>query len=277
MTDTTTVVAMPDNRSSNLDWGAIIGGALIATALSFVLFAFGSGAGVASVSPYSFNNPSVTTLSITAAAYFCVVMIGSFLAGGYFAGRFRRLAGDTASAEETSFRDGAHGLLMWALSLLLGLVLAFGAASMAARSAASVAGSAASGAARIADTGNASAIVDRMLRPAAPDATGGAQRNEDPRAEIGRIFASSATSGEINNADRDYMAGIVAAQARIPPEEARKRVDTAIENAKEAADKARKLAVALAFMIGAVSILSAGAAYWAATAGGRERDQNVWR
>ena len=37
MTDTTTVVAVPSDRTTNFDWGAIIGGALIATALSFVL------------------------------------------------------------------------------------------------------------------------------------------------------------------------------------------------------------------------------------------------
>src|SRR5512145_3047386 len=118
MTDTTTVVAMPGDRSTNFDWGAIIGGALVATALSFVLFAFGSAAGVASVSPYSWNNPSGMTLTIVGAAYVSVVMIGAFLVGGYFAGRYRRPSGTAASLEERQSRDGAHGLLMWALALL---------------------------------------------------------------------------------------------------------------------------------------------------------------
>ena len=125
MTDTTTVVAMPSDRSTNFDWGAIIGGALVATALSFVLFAFGSAAGVASVSPYSWNNPSGTTLTIAGAAYVSVVMIGSFLVGGYFAGRYRRPAGAAASAHERRSRDGAHGLLMWALALLVGVGIAY--------------------------------------------------------------------------------------------------------------------------------------------------------
>jgi hypothetical protein len=117
-----------------------------------------------------------------------------------------------------------------------------------------------------------------MLRPTATVSAGTPARNENPRAEITRLFANSAlTRGEISGPDRDYIASIVATEARIPPEEARKRVDAAIEAAKDAANKARKLAASLAFMIGAISILAAGAAYWAATAGGRERDEGVWR
>jgi hypothetical protein len=54
-------------------------------------------------------------------------------------------------------------------------------------------------------------------------------------------------------------------------------VDATIESAKDVANKARKAAAGLAFLLGALSILSAGAAYWAATAGGRERDDNIWR
>ena len=124
MTDTT-VVALPSDRTTNFDWGAIIGGALIGSALSFVLFSFGTAAGVASVSPYSWNNPSATTLTIIGVAWFSVVMMGSFLVGGYFAGRYRRPGGGSVSPDETRARDGAHGLLMWAVSLLLGLGMAY--------------------------------------------------------------------------------------------------------------------------------------------------------
>ena len=90
MTDTTTVVAMPSDRTTNFDWGSIIGGALIASALSFVLLAFGSAAGLSSVSSYSWNNPSGTTLTILGVAWVSFVMMGSLLMGGYFAGRYRR-------------------------------------------------------------------------------------------------------------------------------------------------------------------------------------------
>lgn len=274
MTDSTTVVAMPSDRSTNFDWGAVIGGALIATALSFVLFAFGSAAGVASVSPYSWNNPSGTTLTIVGAAYVSVVMIGSFLVGGYFAGRYRRLAGTAASIEERQSRDGAHGLLMWALALLVGVAIAYWSAASVAAGVSSAASGAAAVAAR---SDGVTTAIDRMLRMGNPDPANPAVAR-DSRAEIARVFTASAlTRGEITSADRDYVARLVAAEARIPPEDARKRVDAAIEQAKAAADTARKATAGIAFLIGALSVFAAGAAYWAATAGGRERDSNVWR
>jgi hypothetical protein len=275
MTDTTTVVAMPSDRSTNFDWGAIIGGTLIATALSFVLFAFGSAAGVASVSPYSWSNPSATTLTYIGAAYVSVVMIGSFLIGGYFAGRYRRPAGGSASVNERQSRDGAHGLLMWALALLLGVGMAYCSTMMAARGVASTAGAAA--AVTAANPDAVTGAIDRMLRPATAEPAAAA-RSDNSRAEVARVISiSTLTRGEISNEDRDYVARIVAAEARISQDDARKRVDATIEGAKEAANKARKVAAGIAFLIGALSILAAGAAYWAAMAGGREREENIWR
>ncbi|MGE3992184.1 hypothetical protein [Pseudorhodoplanes sp.] len=272
MTDTTTVVAMPSDRSTNFDWGAVIGGALIATALSFVLFAFGSAAGIASVSPYSWNNPSGMTLTIVGAAYVSIVMIGSFLVGGYFAGRYRRPSG-AASVEERQSRDGAHGLLMWALALLVGIAVAYWSTAAVVSGASGAAAGAAAVAAR---SDGVTTALDRMMRINTDPASTAAPQNS--RAEIARVLSASAlTRGEITNEDRDYVARLVAAEARIAPEEARKRVDGAIEQAKAAADTARKAAAGIAFLIGALSIVAAGAAYWAAMAGGRERDSNVWR
>ena len=47
MTDTTIVAVPPGQNPSIIDWGPIVGGTLVASALSFVLFSFGSAAGVA--------------------------------------------------------------------------------------------------------------------------------------------------------------------------------------------------------------------------------------
>jgi hypothetical protein len=273
----TTVVAVPSDRTTNFDWGAILGGALVASALSFVLLAFGSAAGIASVSPYSWNNPSSTTLTVIGVAWVSVVMIGSFLIGGYFSGRYRRPSGDAATQAERTARDGAHGLLMWAVSLLIGVSIAYVLASGAASGVATVAGGAAQGAAQNVSRDGVSMAVDRMLRPGPGDAAN-PTRIENPRGEVARVISSNAlTRGEISNEDRDYVARIVATEARIPQDEARRRVDTTIEQGKQAVQTARKIAGGIAFLIGALSILAAGAAYWAATAGGRERDENVWR
>lgn len=274
MTDTTTVVAVPaDERTTNFDWGAIIGGALIASVLAIVLFAFGSAAGFASVSPYSWNNPSATTLTIIGAVWVAVVMMGSALLGGYFAGRFRRRTG-AVPLDEREARDGAHGLLTWALSFVVGISLAWAAASGAMQGVASVAGGAASAAAQNLPQDRAGAIIGAMMR----SGPGEVVTVENPRAEVARVLSSSALiQGTISNEDRDYVARIVSTEAKIPPEEARKRVDATIEQAKQAADAARKAAVWLAFLIGALSVLAAGAAYTGARLGGKEREENIWR
>jgi hypothetical protein len=267
MTDTTIVAVPPGPPPSYVEWAPIVGGALIASALSFVLFSFGSAAGVASVSPYSWNNPSTTILSLIAVAWFVIVMIGSFLVGGYFAGRFRTPI-ELRSAER-EIRDGAHGLLVWALGLAVGLALAFISAGVAAHTAATAAGPAAAVAAQRVSGDPLGGIVDGVLRPAQP------RPNDDPRAEITRVMGKSFSRGEITNEDRTYLARLVAARAGIPEDEARRRVDTAIEQAKQAADRARKMAAILAFLIGAASLFAAGAAYWAATLGGQHRDERV--
>lgn len=117
-------------------------------------------------------------------------------------------------------------------------------------------------------------LVSTMMRPGPGDNT----RVENPLAEVARILSTNAvTRGTITNEDRDYVARIVATEAKIPPEEARRRVDATIERAKQAADAARKAAGWLAFLIGAVSVLAAGAAFAGARYGGHEREENIWQ
>ena len=268
MTDTTIVAVPPAPAPSYVEWGPIIGGALLASALSFVLFAFGSAAGFASVSPYSWNNPSATTLSIIAVAWVLVVMIGSCLAGGYFAGRFRRPAGEFIT-DERELRDAAHGLLVWALTMVIGVALGVMATIATVRSAATVVGA---GGVAAASNSQVTGFVDTLLRPG-PQNT--APDNPATREEVTRILGNVFTRGEINNDDRTYIARIVASRSGISEDEARKRVDTTIEQAKQAADNARKMAAILAFLIGAASILAAGAAAWAAKAAGQQRDESL--
>jgi hypothetical protein len=267
------VATSPPAAQTYVDWNSVLGGALVASALSFVLFAFGSGAGLLSVSPYSWNNPSGTTLSILAVAWFVFVMMNSFLAGGYFAGRMGRSIPD-AKVDEIERRDGAQGLVMWALALLLGATLAFMTIGSTARSvvgAAGQAGGAAAGSAVANLSGDqVSGFVDTMLR--APAGATPAQ-SDDPRQEITRVFSNSISRGQVTEADRAYVAQLIARRTGIAEDEARRRVDTAIEGAKAAANKARKTAATIAFLIALSSLLAAGAAYWGAMWGGRHRDQ----
>jgi hypothetical protein len=290
-TTTEVVVGMPQGNVSapSIDWSAVVGGAFVATALSFVLYSFGSAAGVASVSPWSYNNPSAKTLGIIAVIYVLLAMIGSFIAGGYVAGRMRKPSYETTIGER-QLRDGVHGLVVWGLGMVLGALVAMsvaasavsGAANIAA-SAASTAGAAATGAAATAaantPTDQINGWIDTMLRTGSTTGQQGG-RAENDRAEFLRIFQRSWATGDVSQDDRNYMAQVIAARAGIPEDEAKKRVDTAVQKAKDAAaaakdaaDKARKAAAILAFLLGAASIVAAGAAYWAATAGGEQRDE----
>jgi hypothetical protein len=72
----------------------------------------------------------------------------------------------------------------------------------------------------------------------------------------------------------------VTRQTGLPEADAKTRVDTvmteyrnAITAAQEAAEKARKFALLLAFAVAATLAISAGAAWWAAVQGGEHRDQ----
>jgi hypothetical protein len=120
-----------------------------------------------------------------------------------------------------------------------------------------------------------------MMRPAPQGGQPPQTANADEqRAEIGRILQRSWTSGDVSQDDRNYMAQVISARTGVPEDEAKKRVDASVQQVKQAvtatkdaADKARKAAAILAFLLGAASIVAAGAAYWAATAGGEQRDE----
>ena len=74
---------------------------------------------VASPSP-TWRDASVW-LAILSGFWIVVVAVGSFALGGYLAGRVRSTW--SASADEVEFRDGMHGLIAWALGVMLGAAL----------------------------------------------------------------------------------------------------------------------------------------------------------
>lgn len=100
------------------DWGAIIGGALGAIAVSIILFTAGSGFGVSTVEPWSFANIAPETFAVGAAIWLIVMQWLSAAFGGYLAGRLReKWVG--VRTDEVLFRDTAHGLLAWALATVI--------------------------------------------------------------------------------------------------------------------------------------------------------------
>ena len=226
--------------------------------------------------------------AIAAALWVLWVQISSFMAGGYLAGRMRRRHGD-ATEYELDIRDGSHGLIVWALGVLLGALIAVSGVSGAvstATQAVATAGGAAAGVAgdAVSKLNPTDLLIDRFLRPgpnAGAPASGqtAARANGDTRDEVGRILLSLG-DGELEDADRQYLTSTVAARAGIDEATAKQRVDELVAEAKRieaearaAADTARRITMIVAFLTAASLLVSGAAAYYAATLGGNHRDK----
>jgi len=98
-------------------WSAIIGGAIVAAALSSVLLAFGSAIGLAVVSTSPGWHDSSFALWFASGLYLVFVALAAFGCGGYIAGRLRpRHAPAPQPVEhDRQLRDGLRGLMSWAL------------------------------------------------------------------------------------------------------------------------------------------------------------------
>jgi hypothetical protein len=108
-----------------VSWGSVIAGAMTAAAISFVLLAVGAAFGLSMVSPWDSPETAedaAVAVGIGAIIYLLVVHAVSSGFGGYVAGRLRRkLTG--VRGDETYFRDTAHGVLVWALSAVVGAIV----------------------------------------------------------------------------------------------------------------------------------------------------------
>lgn len=291
-----------DAPRSYVDWPAIFAGAFVAWALAFVLMAFGSGLGLTLTgSPWQ-EGMSATWFFVAAALWFIWVQITSVMAGGYLAGRMRRRAGD-ANGHEIDVRDGVHGLVVWAVGTVIAAALALGIASTGIKAMSSLAGGAVSAGAEAAGSalegeGPLSGVVARLFRaedrPAngtgntgggaggsagarAPDTGGGDQTTA--RRDVLRVLVNAGLKGELSAEDKDYIARIIERETGMSAEAARQRVDQyltqALSELRQAAEKARKSGIIVAFLVAATTLISALGAWWAAGVGGRHRDENV--
>jgi hypothetical protein len=280
-----------ETKRSGVSWGAIFAGAVAAAALSLILALLGTGLGFSTLSPY--EDHSAVVMGVTTIVWISLTSLIASGIGGYMAGRLR-VKWSTVHTDEVYFRDTAHGLLAWAVATLLTAAL-FGSAVTSALSGAAsagggiaktaVTGAAAAGTAAAKDS-NAGAnlnpgdyFTDMLMRTDKPVT----DANADPRAEVGRIFATSIRNNSLAADDRTYLAQTVAARTGMAPAEAEKRVDDVYARmnaaaakakavAKDAADKARKTAATAALWLTVSLLLGAFVASLAATFGGRLRD-----
>jgi hypothetical protein len=93
-----------------------LAGALAAAALAFVLHTFAVAIGLAVSSTAPTWRDSSVMLQVLSGLYLVLVAIAAFGIGGYMAGRMR--APMAGSADEVEFRDGTHGVLVWAIAMV---------------------------------------------------------------------------------------------------------------------------------------------------------------
>ncbi len=281
---------------SYVDWGAIIAGAIFAAAVSFLFITFGAAVGLSATSPLRGEGFAPTGVLIATGIWVIWVQVSAFMMGGYLTGRLRGRWLD-ASAHEVEVRDGAHGLMVWAVGALLGAYMAASSVGTAVSTGAAAvgtavetAGTAVAGAAQSATPDNVASkidptgyVVDSLFRTDTPRPAAGAS---DAKAEVGRILAGGAADGKVSANDRAYIARVVAARTDLSPDAASKRVEQLLTEAemtaakaetaaREAANIARKAGVIGGFILAVSLLIAALAAWWGAAIGGRHRDEGT--
>lgn len=283
-TPDTEIVRRSDGGASYVDGGALISGIVVATAISMLLVAFGSGIGISLTSLASRPTLPGTGVVIALGLWLLWLQVTASLGGGYVTGRLRRRIGD-AQRHEVEMRDGLHGLVVWAGGVIIGSLVAAWIATLGTSVAASVASGAASN--PQATSSISDYYVDRLLRPGteAPAAgastgaangaaNGGADAAAASRTELGRLLSLNRLTAAESD-DRTYAIQRITAATGLPEQAAAERLDTTLADMKARADQARRLSVIAAFITAASLLISAVAAWWAATRGGSHRDEAV--
>ena len=275
------------DAQSAVSWGAIAAGAVGAAALALLLIAFGAGLGLSAVSPWSDSGISASSFKTGTGIYLVIVAVMSSAVGGYLAARLRtKWVG--IHTHEAFFRDTAHGFLAWAFATLLSASALSSATAYLANGTAAGLGSAASQATR--SVNPADIYVDKLFRagpstqvaPVPPSSADSSATNTtaptgtnagQSRAEVLRLWtASFRDNQDLSATDKAYVAQVVAARTGLSQDDAEKRVNDVIAEAKTAADDARKGAAKLSFWLTAAMLFGAFAASLAAVEGGSLRD-----
>jgi len=259
-------VVVDGEEHGRVHWGAAVAGAIAATALAVVLQSFAAAIGLAVSSTSPTWRDSSATLHLLSGLYLLLAAIIAFGVGGYLAGRLRSPL--DGSPDDTEFRDGVCGLLVWGIAVVLTVLLTWAAAQTLGRVAAPTSGSSNS-AQSIPGESLIAYDLDRLFR---------AERRPQNvdlnyvRSEAARILLTSAGHTGIINEDRVYLVRLTAGATGLSAADAETRVNTVISQAREDIRKGRQAGVILAFMVGAAALVGAVVAWFAAIAGGEHRD-----
>lgn len=306
------LVASSETTASGVSWGSIFAGAAAAASLSLILLILGVGLGFPAISPWTHYGISATAIGIASILWLTFSQIAASALGGYLSGRLR-IRWTTVHSDEVYFRDTAHGMLAWAIATLAtaallgavaGNVVSIGVsasatlASHALETAGTAGGEAvatnpASQSMSSALFGNSSASVSRLeyridslFRSNQPLTDIPGKDHSAVRLEVSRIFVNGLRANSLPSEDRQYLAQVIAKRTGLATADAEKRVSDIFnkahaeivsteQNAKQAADNARKAAAYSALWMFIALLSGAFVASLAATFGGRQRDRVI--
>ena len=255
-----------ESSVSGVSWSAVIAGSFVAAALSLILLSLGAGLGLSNISPWSNVGVSASTISGAAILWLFIMQIISYAMGGYTAGRLRTKWASIHS-DEVHFRDTAHGLLVWAVGLVITVYFLTSAATTMVGGAAQL-GATAAAQSNGGEIGAGGYFVDSLFRSNQVRTDGSNSMTE----EAGRILSNALMHKEISPADRTYLGQMIAARTGLTQPESEKRVTEVIDAARKAADEARKATAHLLLWLFVAMLTGAFCASYAATVGGRQRD-----
>ena len=237
-----------------VDWASIIGGALVAVAIFTTLMVFGSAVGLSLTSADPTQGISAKIAAVAVGLWAAWVAASSFAAGGFIAGRLRhRIA--AATLPEAEMRDGLHGLMAWALAVLLSAILL-----------ASAIGTPAEVASKESAATTQQVQVTKLFRGEHQPI------DQSVRSDAAALLKTISGHRTMGTDDRLLLSQMVGARTGIPAAEAEARVQTATNAIHESVDSARRGSVLAAFLVAASVAVGAGAAWVAAVIGGRHRD-----
>lgn len=224
-----------------ISWAAIFGGVIMIVVVQLLLTMLGAGIGLSALDVGNPDSPSAGSFGIGAGIWWVASTIVALFVGGYVAAWM--------AGVETRFDGILHGAIAWGISTLVTLWLLssavggiIGGGYYALKGAAGAAGSGLKDVAQplVQSAGITPDAVTQQakqfLQPTTPDPA--AMSPEDATKEIGRNLVTYARGGAEAQGARERIVDIMAAQLKIPRDEAARRFDATSQRVQQKTNQA---------------------------------------
>ncbi|HEY1864799.1 MAG TPA: DUF2795 domain-containing protein [Roseiarcus sp.] len=231
---------------SRISWGAVVAGAIVAAATSLLLSLLGAAFGAGSVGDLQqAARGEANAAGVGVAIWAIIDLFLSMAFGGYVASRL--------SGTHSHLDGELHGITMWALATLLGVLgfagaLAGAIAGMGFNMGPAIIGPTASQSVQATPEANPQRLVDRFEASLGRSGNPTTMTHEQIGAEIRSLLGghSFLTTGALSDANRARLVSLVAAQFGLTNDEATQRVARMESAAKASSAEADQRARAFA-------------------------------